>query len=1034
MTGAGPDAADVQNVLAAVETDDRGPKMLVALEQARVLWVSADMAVLFGSSDLQVLTKMIFGRAHQARPLTTRLARLALGGGLHLERIAVATRLRRFGVTLVCTTVPAQASPLVLMHTLDGVEPRQPAPDLPAPNRSVQTVSTPRQASPVPVEPQPVAVQHRSDPIASPAPGSAPAPMTALATVTEPTETGNAGGAGEAATEPASRSVVRFVWRLDREGRVTAVGPEMAAALGSAALHIGDDLVLRLHAIEPSVADHVKALLAERRGWSGVLVRWPGEDAVVATEMEMGGSPSAADGGYRGFGVLRPVFGPQELLPNAEISADPDKADADLTSEVVATDDTEPEQPTVDVAAADADAESNAGPDAAIGPEKAVPAEVAVPQPVNENAAVAGETRPGDAGLEAVSEHPSPSRGAETVAARLGRAGLQTFSTAATSKVVHLATFKAAVPPLSGKATSRREVAQPAEANEVSLDAPTWAEAPRPLEAPDQRLSNHERFNFDEIARALAALPVGSTAVSLPGDDRPPAPPALPPAETAAPGRQGGESGDLEALLELLPLGVLVSQAERAVYANRTLLDIADCGSFAEFEAIGGLERVLGGVSSAPPVSGLHNYQLTGRNDRRVFVDGRVQKIVWRHAPATLITLRPSRDRSSPSGSAPSDLELSEARSTVADLREALDLAASGAGFLDHHGRIVSISAGAGRLFGLDARDMTGEPLLALVAADDQDAWRAFFDGFLASSGDGRTSAYRKFTFRKRSSASIVVGVSLRLMSPGKICIVWQEEQRGQPNDGELEARRRAAERSSDLKSEFLAKVSHEIRTPLNAILGFTEIIIEERFGPLANDRYREYLKDIHASGTHVVSLVNDLLDLSRIEAGGLDLNPITVNVNVVLGECVGTIQGQAHRDRVIVRSSFAAQSAFALVDERALRQIVLNLLSNAVKFNEAGGQVIVSSAISEGGQIVVRVRDTGPGMSESEVETAMKPFRQLATPKAGAGTGLGLPLTKAMVEASHGSFRIQSKPGEGTLVEVMLQRAPDRPVSMQAE
>ena len=231
---------------------------------------------------------------------------------------------------------------------------------------------------------------------------------------------------------------------------------------------------------------------------------------------------------------------------------------------------------------------------------------------------------------------------------------------------------------------------------------------------------------------------------------------------------------------------------------------------------------------------------------------------------------------------------------------------------------------------------------------------------------------------------------------------------------------KREAERASTAKSEFLAKVSHEIRTPLNAIIGFAEVMLEEHSGPIANERYRQYLKDIRTSGEHVISLVNDLLDLSKIEAGALDLNFVSVRLNEVVQQCVAIMQPQANRERIIIRTSLLPTLPPVVADERSIRQIVLNLLSNSIKFTGAGGQVIVSTALSDQGEAFLRVRDTGIGMSEKEVATALEPFRQVATSgRAAAGTGLGLPLTKALAEANRASFTIKSAAEAGTLVEI---------------
>jgi signal transduction histidine kinase len=215
--------------------------------------------------------------------------------------------------------------------------------------------------------------------------------------------------------------------------------------------------------------------------------------------------------------------------------------------------------------------------------------------------------------------------------------------------------------------------------------------------------------------------------------------------------------------------------------------------------------------------------------------------------------------------------------------------------------------------------------------------------------------------------------------------------------------------------------VSHEVRTPLNAIIGFAEVMLEERFGRLGNERYRDYLKDIHESGRHVLGVVGDLLDLANIEAGRMELSFKSVNLNDIAAGCVGALAQQAARERIVVRTSFAPRLPPVVADERSIRQIVANIVSNAVRFTQAGGQVIVSTAVTDRGEVVVRVRDTGIGMTEQEIEAALAPLRQLATTPKGSGTSLGLPLTKALVEANRAALHISSARKEGTLVEVVF-------------
>jgi signal transduction histidine kinase len=239
--------------------------------------------------------------------------------------------------------------------------------------------------------------------------------------------------------------------------------------------------------------------------------------------------------------------------------------------------------------------------------------------------------------------------------------------------------------------------------------------------------------------------------------------------------------------------------------------------------------------------------------------------------------------------------------------------------------------------------------------------------------------------------------------------------------EADMRAATREARQAAAAKAEFVSKISHEIRTPLNAITGFAEVIMAERFGPIGNDRYRDYLKDIHGAGMHVVSLLNDLLDLSKIENGQLDLSFANVSLNDLTQQCVGIMQPQASRARIIIRTSLTPGLPQVVADERSLRQIVLNLLSNSIKFTGPGGQVIVSTAFADSGEAVLRVRDTGVGMSEKDVEAALEPFRQTATSGSwgSGGTGLGLPLTKALAEANRAHFSIKSAPNAGTLIEV---------------
>lgn len=220
---------------------------------------------------------------------------------------------------------------------------------------------------------------------------------------------------------------------------------------------------------------------------------------------------------------------------------------------------------------------------------------------------------------------------------------------------------------------------------------------------------------------------------------------------------------------------------------------------------------------------------------------------------------------------------------------------------------------------------------------------------------------------------------------------------------------------------DFLAKVSHEVRTPLNSVIGFAELMLQERFGPIGNARYKGYAEDIHQSGLYALSLLNDLLDISKIEAGKFELDFTAVDVGEVVEACVASLQPLAKQARIVLRTSLAPDLPLVVADPRRLKQILLNLLTNAIKFTTEGGQVIVSGTLVEG-ELRLRVRDSGVGMSKNEIAYAMQPFHQLDTaPRRQSGTGLGLPLTKALVDANRARLELTSEPGVGTSADVMF-------------
>ena len=340
----------------------------------------------------------------------------------------------------------------------------------------------------------------------------------------------------------------------------------------------------------------------------------------------------------------------------------------------------------------------------------------------------------------------------------------------------------------------------------------------------------------------------------------------------------------------------------------------------------------------------------------------------------------------------------------------------------------MSANRSAEALFGYDARELAGRPFVELFAPDSVDIAVTYLESVSEGGAVGMINNGRDVTARVRRGGYLSLFMSIGRIGAdaGKLCAVFRDVTSWKKVETELLSAKRRAEQASAAKSELLAKISHEIRTPLNAIIGFSEVMMLERLGPMLNERYRDYAKDIHASGGHLMSLINDLLDLSKIEAGKLELSVDKVSLNELAQQCVALMQPQANRERIVIRTSLPPTLPKIVADARSVRQIVLNLLSNSIKFTEAGGQIIVSTALDDNGNVALRVRDNGIGMSEKDIAIALEPFRQLETtiPGRAGGTGLGLPLTKALAEANRARFQIKSSPGEGTLVEVAFPAA----------
>jgi PAS domain S-box-containing protein len=565
---------------------------------------------------------------------------------------------------------------------------------------------------------------------------------------------------------------------------------------------------------------------------------------------------------------------------------------------------------------------------------------------------------------------------------------------------------------------------------------PFRGSTPAPAEKPPS-LTPVERKTFNELGSTLSARlreahqrasnPTKPDPAPAAEADLPPLEPAQPPAAVAPTAAPAGN--DQRPILDRLPLGVLVYRLDRLLYANRAFLDWTGYNNLDALTDAGGLDALLIEPSTDQRAqNGAKTLTLTTSTGNQLPIEARLFSTPWDGESALVLMLAGPGGGHRPAA-ASDNKALGVAETELRELRSILDTATDGVVLIDREGRIISANKSAEALFGYQSRELSGLPFAGLLAPQSQriafdEIDRAHREGILDALSEGH-----EVFGRGRESAAMPLYMAIGKVAGGgdKLCAVFRNLAFWKKAEEDLLTAKQQAERASSAKSDFLAKISHEIRTPLNAIIGFSEVMMEERFGPIGNDRYKQYLKDIHASGGHLISLLNDLLDLSKIEAGKIELDFESIDLNDLVQQCVALMQPQAGRGRIIIRTALSATLPRVLADARSVRQIALNLLSNSIKFTDAGGQVIVSTAINDMGEVVLRVRDTGVGMSEKDIAIALEPFRQLATSVrfGSGGTGLGLPLTKALAEANRATFSIKSALNSGTLIEIAFPRTP---------
>jgi PAS domain S-box-containing protein len=779
------------------------------------------------------------------------------------------------------------------------------------------------------------------------------------------------------------RHPLRFMWQIDAEGRfslgsdefIRLIGARTAAGFGGLWSEIADAFGL-----DPE--GRVLKAIATRDTWSGITLNWP-SDGGGRLPVELSGLPvydqTRNFAGYRGFGVCRDLDGLTRLAalrrfesfsaPAAPQTLPADTVQADLAKDSAAN----------------------------------LPS---VP----------------DTGTSAAAELPAP-------------------DAVETSPPTDLET------PVETPVEIPKNVLPFRPLGEPKLVEPKLGEPKSPV------LTSVENSAFNELARQLSARLETETdaASAAPATSEAPAAaielPAAP--ETPDVSEQAGWLAEPEpaprgqarrdrTLLDLLPVGVLIYRLDRLVYANAAFLDRVGYANLHALEDAGGLDAlyVEPGVSNASSTSDtgtpvrISAPDASTEHTPSLAIDARLYTISWDDEQALALIFSSTALESADIAAAISEVSPQPSPAGHANAEELgaiLDTTADGIVMFDAEGNLNSCNRSAEALFGYDGHELVQRNLTELFAPENQRVVRDYLQRIKGAGVASLLEHGRDVLGHVREGGLIPLSMTVGRTRPDgpNFFAVFRDLSQTRKNENELLQARGLADRAAHAKADMLARISHEVRTPLNAIIGFAEVMIGERFGALGNERYVEYMKDIRASGERVIAVINDLTDLSRIETGKLDLTFANQNLNDLVEQCVAVMQPQANRERIIIRTSLAHALPPVVADARALRQITLNLIGNSIHLANAGGQVIVSTALSDFGDVVLRVRDTGQGLNDNELAAAMEPFRtQAPSDQASDGSGVSLSLTKALVEANRAQFHIKTGAHSGTLIEVVFSQA----------
>lgn len=357
-------------------------------------------------------------------------------------------------------------------------------------------------------------------------------------------------------------------------------------------------------------------------------------------------------------------------------------------------------------------------------------------------------------------------------------------------------------------------------------------------------------------------------------------------------------------------------------------------------------------------------------------------------------------------------------------LTSVFDVSEIGIVVTDGNSRIVRVNDAFVRAYGWQREELISAEISSLVTPDEREAAKnnhaEFIRTGVRTSGEMKlirkdsgianalfTTATLELSHRRRFQVTTVMDITLRKQMEISMRIAKDQ-----------------ADTANRAKSAFLANMSHELRTPLNAIIGFSDMMVKETFGPLGHAKYAEYLEDISNSGKHLLEIINEVLDMSKIEAGRIELDESEVDVRNLIESVTRMMASRAFGNNISIHTQIEDRLPNLVADQRLLRQVFINLVTNALKFSHAGGRVDVTAALAENGDLVCKVIDHGVGIPKDKIKQALEPFGQVSERPENSsqqGTGLGLPLAKAMVDLHEGSLELNSDVGQGTTVIVRL-------------